>query len=230
MPPSPSTVFLLLVPVHDRIFPSIIGEPMQPPYLQYPPFPPVTSQLSPTAIGELPMYDVLRIITLGEWPFEYSQYGQVSPLFMVLGTRILTFSSLVGDHTCSLDILPCLPTNLIYPTCSLILTAFLYLDSEELAPSDEETVLPVSPDTPPSLVLGITSPTCTMIPVKCPPLDILELGLEVDEPSPPSKGQVSDYLLVLLEVPDHSLLTPVASTEKWDCVLYPFAVVPWTVC
>ncbi len=126
--PSPSTMLLLLVPAHDSIFPTIIGEPTQPPYLQYPPFPLVTPQSPPTVIGELPMYNVLRIIILGEWPFEYSQYGQVSPLFTVLGTGILsvllassdTFSSLVSNHTCSLDILPSLTTDLVCPTCSLI--------------------------------------------------------------------------------------------------------------
>jgi len=62
------------------------------------------------------------------------------------------------------------------------------LDSEELAPSDGETVLLPSPDTPSSLVLGIVGPTCSTIPDKCPPLDILELGPEVEEPPTPSKG------------------------------------------
>jgi len=80
LPPSPSMMLILLVPVHDWIFPMIIGEPMQPPCLQYPLFPPVTPQLSPTVIGELRMYDLLWVITLGEWPYEYSQCDQVLPV------------------------------------------------------------------------------------------------------------------------------------------------------
>ncbi len=35
-------------------------------------------------------------------------------------------------------------------------------------PSNEETVLPASPDTPPSLVLGIASPTCSLVLAECP--------------------------------------------------------------
>jgi len=145
--PSPSTMFLLLVPVHDRIFPTIIEEPMQPPCLQYPPFTPVTPQSSPMVIGELPMYNLLWIITLGQWPYEYSQYGQVLPLFTVLGTGILsvllvspdTFSSLVGNHTCSLDILP-----VVSSTCSSVPAAYPppWL-LESYAPTVKNLFLPV---------------------------------------------------------------------------------------
>jgi len=173
------------------------------------------------------VYGVLRIITLGKWPFESFQYGQVSLLLTVLGTGIPsvslaspdTFLSLVSTHTCSLDILPSLPVDLICPTCSLTLVIFPHLVSMELAPSNKETVLPASPDTPPSLALGIPSPTCSLVPVKCPPLAIFELGPEVEAPSPPSKGQVPDSIPVPQAVQHHSLLTLVASTEKWHCLI-----------
>ncbi len=58
--------------------------------------------------------------------------------------------------------------------------------------------------------------SCSLAPAECPPLDIVELGPNIEEPSPTSQDPVLDYLLVLPEVPDYSPFTPIASMEKWD--------------
>jgi len=64
--------------------------------------------------------------------------------------------------------------------------------------------------------MDIPSPTCSLALAKQPTLDIVELGPYIQEPFPISQDPVPDYILVLPEVQDHSLLTPVASMEKWD--------------
>jgi len=51
---------------------------------------------------------------------------------------------------------------------------------------------------------------------RMPPLDYEELGPYDEGPSPTSHGTLPDYLHVLPEVPDCSLLTLVASLDKWD--------------
>jgi len=92
---------------------------------------------------------------------------------------------------------PSLVWDVWSPCCSLVPAKCPSLDSEAIAPSDEETVLPASPDTPPSLVLGIPSPTCSSALAKQPTLDILELGPEMEEPSPTSQDPVPVWTISL---------------------------------
>jgi len=83
-------------------------------------------------------------------------------------------------------------------------------------------VLPVllaSPDSSPSLVFNWASHSWSLVQSVWPSLDIPELGPNIEEPSPPSQDPVPDYLLVLPEVLDYFLLTPVASPDKWDCTI-----------
>jgi len=101
-------------------------------------------------------------------------------------------------------------------------------------PSVEETVLPASPDTSPSLVLGVASPTCSSVLAESPPLDILELGPTIEEPSPTSQGITPDIFRSLVfdtvspscslvfsglrpVLLDFSPLLPVVLSEKTGC-------------
>jgi len=101
-------------------------------------------------------------------------------------------------------------------------------------PSVEETVLPASPDTSPSLVLGVASPTCSSVLAESPPLDILELGPTIEEPSPTSQGITPDIFRSLVfdtvspscssvfsglrpVLLDFSPLLPIVLSEKTGC-------------
>jgi len=62
--------------------------------------------------------------------------------------------------------------------------------------------LPASSDISPSHVLEVASPSYSLVPDQCPPLDIAEFSPYDKEPSPTSHGLLPDYPLVLPEDSD----------------------------
>ncbi len=78
-------------------------------------------------------------------------------------------------------------------------------------------VLPASLDVQPSLVFNWVSHSwAPPVPTVWPPMEYEELGPYDEGPSPTSRGTLPDYLIVLPEVPECSLLTLVGSPDKGD--------------